>query len=49
MNAMNDELPRIQEQVYFGHINSQTDVLDKFLSESGVSRFNPLVSVFYIW
>lgn len=44
MNAMNDELPKIQEQVYFGHINSHTDVLDKFLSESGVSRYNPLVS-----
>ncbi|OVA04288.1 Glycosyl transferase [Macleaya cordata] len=39
-NAMNDELPRIQEQVYYGHINSHTDVLDKFLSESGYRRYN---------
>ena len=44
MNAMNDELPRIQEQVYYGHINSHTDVLDKFLSESGISRYNPQVN-----
>ncbi|KAF9685018.1 hypothetical protein SADUNF_Sadunf03G0010600 [Salix dunnii] len=43
MNAMNDELPRIQEQVYYGHINSHTDVLDKFLSESGISRYNPQI------
>ncbi|KAI8555132.1 hypothetical protein RHMOL_Rhmol05G0150600 [Rhododendron molle] len=43
MNAMNDELPRIQEQVYYGHINSHTDVLDKFLSESGVPRYNPQI------
>ncbi|XP_015878960.3 UDP-glucose:glycoprotein glucosyltransferase isoform X1 [Ziziphus jujuba] len=43
MNAMNDELPRIQEQVYYGHINSRTDVLDKFLSESGLSRYNPQI------
>ncbi|THG16451.1 hypothetical protein TEA_010218 [Camellia sinensis var. sinensis] len=42
-NAMNDELPRIQEQVYYGHINSHTDVLDKFLSESGVPRYNPKI------
>ncbi|KAL8061150.1 hypothetical protein ABFX02_02G069400 [Erythranthe guttata] len=40
INAMNDELPRIQEQVYYGQINSHTDVLDKFLSESGVQRYN---------
>lgn len=44
MNAMNDELPRIQEQVYYGHINSHTDILDKFLSESSISRYNPQVS-----
>ena len=44
MNAMNDELPRIQEQVYYGQINSHTDVLDKFLSESGISRYNPQVN-----
>ncbi|GFY94719.1 similar to EMS-MUTAGENIZED BRI1 SUPPRESSOR 1 [Actinidia rufa] len=43
MNAMNDELPRIQEQVYYGQINSHTDVLDKFLSESGVPRYNPQI------
>ncbi|GJU00156.1 hypothetical protein Tco_1110494, partial [Tanacetum coccineum] len=43
MSAMNDELPRIQEQVYYGQINSRTDVLDKFLSESGIQRYNPQV------
>ncbi|KAF3637054.1 UDP-glucose:glycoprotein glucosyltransferase [Capsicum annuum] len=43
MNAMNDELSKIQEHVYFGHINSHTDVLDKFLSESGVQRYNPQI------
>ncbi|KAF2319840.1 hypothetical protein GH714_019555 [Hevea brasiliensis] len=43
MNAMNDELPRIQEQVYYGHINSRTDILDKFLSESSISRYNPQI------
>lgn len=43
MNAMNEELPRIQEQVYYGQISSHTDVLDKFLSESGVQRYNPKV------
>lgn len=43
LNAMNDELPRIQEQVYYGQINSRTDVLDKFLSENGVSRYNPQI------
>ncbi|XP_021901546.1 UDP-glucose:glycoprotein glucosyltransferase-like [Carica papaya] len=43
INAMNDELPRIQEQVYYGHINSRTDVLDKFLLESGVTRYNPQI------
>lgn len=42
---MNDELPRIQEQVYYGHINSRTDVLDKFLSENGIIRYNPQVKV----
>lgn len=40
---MNDELPRLQEQVYYGQINSHTDVLDKFLSESGIQRYNPQV------
>ncbi|CAN1305583.1 UDP-glucose:glycoprotein glucosyltransferase [Linum perenne] len=43
MNAMNDELPRIQEQVYYGQITSRTDVLDKFLSEGGISRYNPQI------
>lgn len=43
INSMNDELPRIQEQVYYGHINSRTDVLDKFLSESGTTRYNPQI------
>ncbi|KAG6709705.1 hypothetical protein I3842_06G146800 [Carya illinoinensis] len=43
LNAMNDELPRIQEQVYYGHINSHTDVLNKFLSENGISRYNPQI------
>lgn len=43
MNAMNDELPRIQEQVYYGQINSRTDVLDRFLSESGIHRYNPQI------
>lgn len=41
---MNDELPRIQEQVYYGHINSRTDILGKFLSENGISRYNPQVN-----
>ncbi|XVE66939.1 hypothetical protein DITRI_Ditri08aG0119800 [Diplodiscus trichospermus] len=45
INAMNDELPRIQEQVYYGQINSRTDILDKFLSENGVSRYNPQIIV----
>ncbi|KAF5177305.1 UDP-glucose:glycoprotein glucosyltransferase [Thalictrum thalictroides] len=43
INAMNEELPRIQEQVYYGHINSHTDVLEKFLSESGYHRYNPQI------
>ncbi|KAF6171102.1 hypothetical protein GIB67_020581 [Kingdonia uniflora] len=43
MNAMNEELPRIQEKVYYGHINSRTDVLDKFLSESSYNRYNPQI------
>ncbi|KAL6643108.1 hypothetical protein ACP70R_021289 [Stipagrostis hirtigluma subsp. patula] len=44
MNAMNDELPRIQEQVYYGHIQPHTDVLDKFLSESSYKRYNPSIT-----
>ncbi|XP_057538898.1 UDP-glucose:glycoprotein glucosyltransferase [Amaranthus tricolor] len=43
LSAMNEELPRIQEQVYYGNIDSRTDVLDKFLSENGVRRYNPLI------
>ncbi|RAL49511.1 hypothetical protein DM860_012944 [Cuscuta australis] len=43
MNAMNEELPRVQEQVYYGQITSHTDILDKFLSEGGVQRYNPLI------
>ncbi|KAL3638178.1 hypothetical protein CASFOL_018048 [Castilleja foliolosa] len=43
LNAMNEELPKIQEQVYYGQINSHTDVLDKYLSESGVQRYNPKI------
>ncbi|ESR45074.1 hypothetical protein CICLE_v10000024mg [Citrus x clementina] len=43
LNAMNDELQRIQEQVYYGNINSYTDVLEKVLSESGINRYNPQI------
>ncbi|KAH7387951.1 hypothetical protein KP509_16G050200 [Ceratopteris richardii] len=39
--AMNEELPKIQEGVYFGHIASHTDILDKFLKEKTYSRYNP--------
>ncbi|KAK7251140.1 hypothetical protein RIF29_34077 [Crotalaria pallida] len=35
---------RIQEQVNFGKIKSNTDVLDKFLSKTGIQRFNPKIS-----
>ncbi|OIW17921.1 hypothetical protein TanjilG_17757 [Lupinus angustifolius] len=42
-NALNDETPRIQEQVYYGQIDSNTDVLDKFLSEGGIPRYNPKI------
>ncbi|KAL5787384.1 hypothetical protein ACOSP7_004333 [Xanthoceras sorbifolium] len=45
MNAMTEELPRIQEQVYYGQISSHTDILDKFLSESGINRYNPQIVV----
>ncbi|XP_062204872.1 UDP-glucose:glycoprotein glucosyltransferase-like isoform X2 [Phragmites australis] len=44
MNAMNGELPRIQEQVYYGHIQSHTDVLEKFLSETSYKRYNPSIT-----
>ncbi|XP_068649445.1 UDP-glucose:glycoprotein glucosyltransferase [Aristolochia californica] len=43
LNAMNEELPRIQEQVYYGHITSSTDVLEKFLSKSSYHRYNPQI------
>ncbi|XP_051146784.1 UDP-glucose:glycoprotein glucosyltransferase [Andrographis paniculata] len=43
LNAVNEELPRIQEQVYYGHINSHTDILEKFLAVSGVQRYNPKI------
>uniref|UniRef100_A0A2N9ITC7 UDP-glucose:glycoprotein glucosyltransferase thioredoxin-like domain-containing protein n=1 Tax=Fagus sylvatica TaxID=28930 RepID=A0A2N9ITC7_FAGSY len=43
INAMNDELPRLQEQVYYGHINAHTDVLEFFLSDDGISRYNPQI------
>ncbi|KAK1310475.1 UDP-glucose:glycoprotein glucosyltransferase [Acorus calamus] len=43
MNAMNAEMPKIQEQVYYGHINSYTDILDYLLSESGHPRYNPQI------
>lgn len=45
LNAMNSELPQIQEQVYYGQITSKTDVLEKFLSESGHKRYNPQILV----
>lgn len=40
LSAMNDELPRFQEQVYYGRINPRTDILDKLLSESSINRYN---------
>lgn len=43
LNALNDETQRIQEQVYYGQIKSHTDVLDKFLSEAGIQRYNPRI------
>lgn len=39
---MNDEL---QEQVYYEHINSCTDVLEKFQSENDISRSFSLFDV----
>ncbi|KAK4837948.1 hypothetical protein QYF36_009741 [Acer negundo] len=45
MNAMNEELLRIQEQVYYGQISSYSNILDKFLSESGINRYNPQIIV----
>ncbi|XP_012568016.1 UDP-glucose:glycoprotein glucosyltransferase [Cicer arietinum] len=43
LNALNDETQRIQEQVYYGQIKSDTDVLAKFLSEAGIQRYNPRI------
>ena len=44
LQAMNEDLMKLQEGVYYGHINSRTDILEKFLSESGHPRYNPHVS-----
>ncbi|XP_024372023.1 UDP-glucose:glycoprotein glucosyltransferase isoform X2 [Physcomitrium patens] len=41
--AMNEELPRLQEGVYYGAINLRTDILEKFLSEEGQPRYNPQI------
>lgn len=41
--AMNDELPKIQEGVYYRAISQRTDVLDFFLSENGQPRYNPQI------
>ncbi|KAL8168345.1 hypothetical protein V2J09_009844 [Rumex salicifolius] len=43
ITAMNEELPKIQEQVYYGNIESHTDVLEKLFSENGISRYNPQI------
>ncbi|XP_078173674.1 EMS-MUTAGENIZED BRI1 SUPPRESSOR 1 [Carex rostrata] len=43
MNAMNEEMHKLQEQVYYGQISSHTDILDKFLSEGGYKRYNPSI------
>lgn len=40
---MNDELPRLQEGVYYGAINIRTNILEKFLTEEGQPRYNPQV------
>ncbi|MCO5576449.1 hypothetical protein L7F22_030259 [Adiantum nelumboides] len=41
VQAMSEELPKIQEGVYFGHINSHTDILEKFMKEKAYFRYNP--------
>lgn len=41
LQAMSEELPKIQEGVYFGHINAHTDILEKFLKEKTYFRYNP--------
>jgi hypothetical protein len=41
---MNEELPRLQEGVYYGAINIRTDILEKFLTEEGQPRYNPQVA-----
>ncbi|KAG0591180.1 hypothetical protein KC19_1G156300 [Ceratodon purpureus] len=43
VQAMNDELPRLQEGVYYGAINIRTDILEKFLTEEGQPRYNPQI------
>ena len=43
IDALSDETQRIQEQVYYGQMMSDTDVLAKFLSEAGIQRYNPKV------
>lgn len=50
MSAMNDELPRLQEKLYYGQIHSRTDILEHFFSESSFKRYNPQVrwNVFYL-
>ena len=40
---MNEELPKLQEGVYYGAINIRTDILEKFLTEEGQPRYNPQV------
>ena len=44
LQAMNEDLMKLQEGVYYGHINSCMDILEKFFSESGHPRYNPHVS-----
>ena len=43
LQAMNEDLMKLQEGVYYVHINFHTDILEKFLSESGHPRYNPHV------
>ncbi|KAG5136474.1 hypothetical protein JHK82_021205 [Glycine max] len=43
IDALSDETQRIQEQVYYGQMMSDTDVLAKFLSEAGIQRYNPKI------
>ncbi|GLJ16960.1 hypothetical protein SUGI_0293070 [Cryptomeria japonica] len=43
IQAMNEELVKIQEGIYYGQIGSNTDILEKFLLESGHPRYNPQI------